>query len=183
MGNAVIVIGTYENRRLAEVDYEDIALNRELLRAEKVYAVALVERTPAGKVKIVNSLEPDTEHGTISGTIVGALVGFLFPPAIFVTAVAGLGVGRVAAHLWRGVSRKDLLELGTALDSGQGAVLVFGAHLPDAIEAVLPDATHIAHRETSHQHEDIEAMIAELRAEHEADAASAAGSPATTPAE
>jgi len=182
MGNAVIVIGTYENRRLAEVDYEDIARNRDLLRSEKVYAVALVERTDAGKVKIVNSLEPDTEHGAISGTIVGALIGFLFPPAIFVTAVAGLGVGRVAGHLWRGVSRKDLLELGTALDSGQGAVLVFGGQLPDAIEAVLPSATHIAHRETSHQHEDIEALIAQLREEHDHDAA-ASESAATTSTE
>ena len=168
MSNAVIVIGTYENRRLAEVDYEDIARNRDLLRAEKVYAVALVERTDGGKVKVVNSLEPDTEHGAISGTIVGALVGFLFPPAIFVTAVAGLGIGRVAGHLWHGISRKDLMELGTALDSGQGAVLVFGAKLPEAIESVLPSAGHIAHRETSHTHEDIETLIAELRAEHEA---------------
>jgi uncharacterized membrane protein len=176
VGNAVIVIGTYPNRRLAEVDYEDIARNRDLLRAEKVYAVALVERTDGGKIKVVNSLEPDTEHAAISGTVVGALVGFLFPAAILVTAAAGLGIGRVAGHLWRGISRKDLLELGTALDSGEGAVLVFGAQLPEAIEAVLPSASQIAHRETSHKHEDIEALIAELRTEHEAGQSSVAGS-------
>ena len=54
MTNPVVVIGTYDNRRVAEVDYEDIARNRELLRAEKVYAVALVERSDSGKVKIAS---------------------------------------------------------------------------------------------------------------------------------
>jgi uncharacterized membrane protein len=183
MSNAVIVIGTYENRRVAEVDYEDIARNRELLRAEKVYAVALVERSESGKVKIVNSLEPDTEHAAISGTVVGALVGFLVPPAIFVTTVAGLGIGRVMGHLWHGISRKDLLELGTALDSGQGAVLVFGAHLPESIESVLPSSRHIVHRETSHKHEDIEALIAQLRADHEAGRLSTPDETAPAPSE
>jgi len=61
-------------------------------------------------------------------------------------------------------------------------VLVFGGQLPDAIEAVLPSATHIAHRETSHQHEDIEALIAQLREEHDHDAA-ASESAATTSTE
>jgi len=173
MTNPVVVIGTYDNRRVAEVDYEDIARNRELLRAEKVYAVALVERSDSGKVKIVNSLEPDTEHGGISGVVIGGLLGLLYPPMIIVTAAAGLGVGRAAGHLWRGLSRKDLLELGTTLDSGQGAVLVLGAHLPDGIESVLPSATHIAHRQMSHKHADIEQLVAELRAEHEAAAAAA----------
>ena len=108
-------------------------------------------------------LEPDADKGGIAGTVIGGLLGLLYPPIILVTAAAGGGVARAAAHLWHGVSRKDIAELGTALDSGEGAVMVIAAKLPDDIDSVLPHASHVAHRTMTHKHEDIEALIAELR--------------------
>jgi uncharacterized membrane protein len=163
MAHPVIVVGTYDNRHRAELDYEHIAKNREELWNERIYAIALVERTSTGKVKVVNHLEPEADVGGIAGTVVGGLLGLLYPPIILITAAAGGGVARAAAHLWHGVSRKDIAELGALVDAGEGAVMVIAAKLPDDIDSVLPHATKTAHRDMSHKHEDIEELIAELR--------------------
>jgi len=163
MAHPVIVVGTYNNRHRAELDYEHIAKNREELWSERIYALALVERSSTGKAKVVNHLEPDADVGGIAGTVVGGLLGLIYPPIILVTAAAGGGAARAAAHLWHGVSRKDIAELGTALDAGEGAVMVIAAKLPEDVDSVLPHATNVAHRTMTHKHEDIEALIAELR--------------------
>ncbi|HUW16895.1 MAG TPA: DUF1269 domain-containing protein [Actinomycetes bacterium] len=176
MANPVIVVGTYDNRHRAEIDYENIAKNREELWHERIYALALVERTSAGKVKVVNHLEPDSDVGGIAGTVVGGLLGLFYPPIILVTAAAGGGAARAAAHLWHGVSRKDIAELGSALDAGEGGVLVLAARLPDDVTSVLPHATQVVHRTMSHKHADIEALITELG--ERSDAAAEPESPA-----
>jgi uncharacterized membrane protein len=182
MAHPVIVVGTYENRHRAELDYEHIAKNRDELWSERVYAIALVERTASGKAKVINHLEPDADVGSIAGTVVGGLLGLFYPPVILFTAAAGGGVARAAAHLWHGVSRKDVAELGELIDAGQGAVMVIARNLPDDVESVLPHATHTGHRTMTHKHEDIEALIAELRdtSEHPLEGADAASAePAT----
>ncbi|MGB2838595.1 MAG: hypothetical protein WBC76_02075, partial [Actinomycetes bacterium] len=89
MAHPVIVVGTYDNRHRAELDYEHIAKNREELWNERIYALALVERSSTGKAKVVNHLEPDADKGGIAGTVVGGLLGLLYPPIILVTAAAG----------------------------------------------------------------------------------------------
>ncbi len=172
MTHPVIVVGTYDNRHRAKLDYEHIAKNREELWNERIYAIALVERTAAGKAKVVNHLEPEADVGGIAGTVVGGLLGLLYPPIILITAAAGGGVARAAAHLWHGVSRKDIAELGALIDMGEGAVMVIASKLPEDIDSVLPQATASAHRTMTHKHEDIEALIAELR-EHVDEPASA----------
>jgi len=163
MSNPVIVVGTYDNRHRAELDYEHLAKNREEIWKERLYALAVVERTATGKVKVANHLEPDQDKGGIAGTVVGGLLGLFYPPLIVITAAAGGGVARAAAHLWHGVSRKDIAELGTAIDAGEGVVLVLAANLPDDVDSVLPHATHVVHRTMTHKHDDIEALIAELK--------------------
>ena len=99
----------------------------------------------------------------IAGTVVGGLLGLLYPPVILLTAAAGGGIARAAGHLWHGVSRKDIAELGALIDIGEGAVLVIAAKLPEDVDSVLPHATKTGHRDMSHKHEDIEALIVELR--------------------
>lgn len=163
MAHPVIVVGTYDNRHRAELDYEHIAKNREELLKERIYAIALVERTSTGKAKVVNHLEPDAEGGLIAGTVIGGLLGLIYPPIILITAAAGGGVARAAAHLWHGVSRKDIAELGALVDAGEGAIMVIATKFPEDVESVLPHATRTGHRTMTHKHEDIEALIAELR--------------------
>jgi uncharacterized membrane protein len=42
------------------------------------------------------------------------------------TALAGAAVGAAIGHLWRGLSRSDVKELGDLIDEGQAALLVVG---------------------------------------------------------
>lgn len=172
MSHPVIVVGSYDNRHRAEQDYEALTSHRGEVHGERAYAIALVERGEAGDAKVVNVFEPETEYGGIAGTVVGGLVGLLYPPLILVTAAAGLGIARTAAHLWHGVSRKDVAELGAALDAGEGAVLVLARNDPGDPASVLPHASSVLHRAMTHRHEDIEAIAAELREAHDAAAAS-----------
>ena len=86
----------------------------------------------------VNKDEMATRHGAWGGAAVGALVGILFPPAIIGTALAGAGVGGVGGHLWRGMSRSDVKELGDVIDDGQAALIVVG---DSKLEQALDKAT------------------------------------------
>jgi uncharacterized membrane protein len=74
----------------------------------------------------VHKTEKPTQHGAWTGIAVGAIAGILFPPSIIGGAIVGGAAGGVAGHLWRGMSRGDLKELGDALDEGQAAVIVVG---------------------------------------------------------
>ena len=79
-----------------------------------------------GKVH-ANKDEMATRHGAWGGIAAGALVGILFPPSIIGTAVVGGVVGGVSGHLWRGLSRSDVKELGEVIDEGEAALVVIGA--------------------------------------------------------
>ena len=57
---------------------------------------------------------------------VGAIVGALFPPAILGMAAAGGFAGGLLGHLWHGMSRGDVKDLGEALDAGTAAIVVVG---------------------------------------------------------
>ena len=168
MSHPVIIVGSYDNRHRAEQDYEALTSHRGEVHGQRAFAVALVERSEAGKAKVVNVFEPETEYGGIAGTVVGGLIGLLYPPLILVTAAAGLGIARTAAHLWHGVSRKDVAELGAALDAGEGAVLVLARGAPADTSTVLPLAASVVNRTMTHRHEDIEAIASVLKAAHDA---------------
>ena len=75
----------------------------------------------------------------------GAVVGILFPPSIIAGAAVGAAVGGVSGHLWRGMSRSDVKELGDMIDAGQAALLVVGqSTLEDALnKAGLKAEKHI----------------------------------------
>ena len=50
---------------------------------------------------------------------------------------SGAAIGGVGGHLWRGISRSDVKELGELIDAGEAALLVVGA---STIEAALDKA-------------------------------------------
>ena len=64
----------------------------------------------------------------------GALVGLLFPPAILGTALVGAAVGAAGGHLWKGMSRSDVRDLGELIDTGVVALVVVGTN---ALEQTL----------------------------------------------
>ncbi len=116
--------GTYSSEADARLDYDVL---RDL-HAEGIvgtYDAAIVTKDGDGKVH-VHKHEKPTQHAAWTGIAVGAVVGILFPPSVIGSA-AVLGVtGGVMGHLWKGMSRADVKELGEFIDEGEAAMVIVG---------------------------------------------------------
>jgi len=119
-----LYIGTYENEAAARADY-DVVEDLHAAGAVGTYDAAVVTKDESGKVH-VNKDEMATRHGGWGGAAAGAVIGNLFPPSIIGAALVGGAVGGIGGHLWRGMSRADVKELGDTIDSGQAALLIIG---------------------------------------------------------
>jgi uncharacterized membrane protein len=119
-----IYIGTYPSEAAAQADY-DVVKDLHAVGAVGTYDAAVVTKDASGKVH-ENKDEMATRHGAWGGAAVGALIGLLFPPAIIASAAVGAAVGGVSGHLWRGMSRADVKELGELIDDGQAALVIVG---------------------------------------------------------
>jgi uncharacterized membrane protein len=108
----------------AEADFEAV-LDLHDLGAIGTFDAAVIEKDDDGKVH-VHKTEKPTQHGAWTGIGVGALIGILFPPSIIGAAAVGGVVGGVTGHLWGGMSRGDLKDVGELLDVGQGGIVVIG---------------------------------------------------------
>jgi uncharacterized membrane protein len=152
-----IYVGTYPDETQARDDYQII---KDLHSAGAVgtYDAAVVTKDD-GKVH-VNKDEMATRHGAWGGAAVGAAIGILFPPAVIGTALVGAAVGGVGGHLWRGMSRADVKELGEVIDDGQAALVVVGeSRLEQALEkAALKAEKHVA-RELDVSPKDIDQAV------------------------
>ena len=139
-----IYIGTYPSEAAARDDYE-LVKGLHAAGAVGTYDASVVTKDFAGKVH-VNKDETATRHGAWGGAAVGAVVGILFPPAIIGTAIVGAAVGGVGGHLWRGMSRADVKELGEIIDDGQAALLIVGeSKVQQAVDkAALKAEKHVA---------------------------------------
>jgi uncharacterized membrane protein len=142
-GEMFLYIGTYTSEAGARADY-DIVKDLHAVDVVGTYDAAVVTKDSSGKVH-VNKDEMATRHGGWGGAAAGALVGILFPPSIIGTALVGGAIGAVSGHLWRGISRSDVKELGELLDEGEAALLVVGANtLEQALDrAGLKPAKHV----------------------------------------
>lgn len=118
-----IYVGTYRDEAQARDDYQ-VVKDLHSAGAVGTYDAAVVTKDD-GKVH-VNKDEMATRHGAWGGAAVGAAIGILFPPAVIGTAIAGAAVGGVGGHLWRGMSRSDVKELGEIIDDGQAALVIVG---------------------------------------------------------
>jgi uncharacterized membrane protein len=138
-----IYIGTYQNKDLAQFDYE---LVKDLHWEGTVgaYDAAVISKDDDGKVH-VNKDESATRHGAWGGVAVGAVVGILFPPSIIGAAAVGAAAGGVGGHLRKGLSRSDVKELGEFIDEGQACLLVIGeATIQDVVrDAPLKADKHV----------------------------------------
>ena len=141
-----LFIGTYPSEAAARADYDVV---KDLHAADVVgtYDAAVVTKDSSGKVH-VNMDEMATRHGGWGGAAAGAVVGMLFPPAILGSALVGGAVGAASGHLWRGLSRSDVKELGELIDAGQAALLVVGA---STLEQALDKATLNAEKQVAKQ--------------------------------
>jgi uncharacterized membrane protein len=141
-----LLVGAYSSVHDAKADYEVV----KALHAEKVvggFDAAVITKDDEGKVH-VNKDETATRKGAWGGAGVGALVGILFPPSLIASAAVGAAVGGFGGHLWKGMSRSDMKELGELLAEGEAALIVIGDwRLEERVEELLRHAERREARE------------------------------------
>jgi len=130
-----LYVATYDSEFDAERDFDAVF---DLYDAGLIgtYDAALITKSD-GKVH-VHKKEKPTQHGAWTGIGVGAVLGLLFPPSIIGAAAVGGLAGGVTGHLWKGLSRGDLKDLGETLDEGEAAVIVIGkSRIEEQLEKAL----------------------------------------------
>lgn len=153
----------YDRTEDAEVDYEAV-FDLHAAGAIGTFDAAVIEKQD-GKVH-VHKTEKPTQHGAWTGIAVGAIAGILFPPSILAGAIVGGAGGGVIGHLWRGMSRSDLKDLGEGLDEGDAALVVVGeSKLDELLEKATRGARKVIEKEID---ADAEQLKRELREAEEA---------------
>ncbi len=119
-----IFVAVYGDEDDAQADYDVV---KELYAAGAIgnFDAAVIRKDDNGKVH-VNKDETATRKGAWGGAAVGAVVGIIFPPSILASAGVGALAGGLGGHFLKGMSRKDVKELGEFLDEGEVALLVVG---------------------------------------------------------
>jgi len=153
-----LYLGVYADETSAQADY-DVVKALHIVDAVGSFDAAVVTKDTDGKVHVAKD-ETATRAGGWAGAGVGALVGILFPPAIIGAAVVGGAVGGIGGHLWKGMSRSDVKELGELIDSGEAALVVIGdLTISEAIEKAELHAVRETKREVNASFKDLEKEI------------------------
>ena len=141
-----VFIGSYGSVDDALMDYaavKDLYHNGVI----DTYDAAVVEKDADGNVH-VHKHEKPTQKGAWTGIAVGAVVGVLFPPSIIASAAVGGVAGGLIGHVWHGMSRGDMKDLGEYLDAGTAALVVVGK---SSLEEKIAKATAKAQKKTEKQ--------------------------------
>ncbi len=158
-----VYIATYGSVDDAWLDYNAV---QELYSRGVIgtYDAAVVQKDPDGKVH-VHKHEKPTQQGAWTGIAVGAVAGILFPPSIIAGAAVGGIVGGVIGHLWHGMSRSDMKDLGETLDSGTAALVVIGkSKLSEKIAQATAHAQKTIEKELNVDAKDFEKELASASA-------------------
>ena len=169
-----VIAAAYDDTDAAVADYEAVkALYREV-RTSHDFDAAVVAKDEDGKVRIVKKHEQPTRHGAAAGLGWGlavVVVATLFPPVgIGIVAAGGTGaaIGGVAGHVSGGMSRRDLKDLGEALDTGQaGLIAVYETNLADQIVANIKAANRLIYAATDFAADQLAADLAQADADME----------------
>ena len=149
-----LFVGTYRSVADAKAD-DDIV--HQLYRDKVIgtYDAAVISKDAEGKVHI-NRTEKPTQHGAEIGAGIGAaatlVAGLFFPPVVLVNvaanALGGAGVGALVGHLRKGMSHRDLRELGDALQESEAALIVVGeSRLEEALKKAAMKATKMVEKQ------------------------------------
>jgi uncharacterized membrane protein len=158
-----LYLATYDSEDAAREDYNVL---KELHATGVVgtYDAAVVTKDAEGKVH-VDKHEKPTQHGAWTGAGVGAVLGILFPPSILGSAVVAGAAGGLIGHLWGGMSRSDVKELGELLDAGEAALLVIGRdQLQETLDRELKRANKRINKEIAADAKSFEKELEETKA-------------------
>jgi uncharacterized membrane protein len=134
----------YNNIPDAESDY-DAVFDLHAAKAIGTFDAAVIEKK--GDEVHVHKREKPTRHGAWTGIGIGA-VGILFPPSIIGSAIVAGAAGGVVGHLWKGMSRGDLKDLGEPLDEGNAALIVMGeSRIDEQIDKAVTRAQKVLQKE------------------------------------
>ncbi len=117
--------GVYDDAADAEYDYMAVkALHSASIIGS--YDSVIVHKDLDGRLKVTKTEQP-TQHGGWVGLAAGAAVAVAAPVAMpALVAAGGAGVGAWIGHVARGMSRRDVRELGKTLEDGTTALVVIG---------------------------------------------------------
>jgi uncharacterized membrane protein len=167
-----VFVGVYPSQEAAHADYEALR-NAHAAGLVGTYDAADVFKDANGKVH-VHKHEKPTQHGAWTGAAVGAVVGILFPPSIIGAGVVGAGAGGLIGHLWRGMSRSDVRELGETLDAREAALIVVGrSRVLEQAEKLLSGAERVLEKELTADTAQVEQELRKAEQHGEAYAPSA----------
>jgi uncharacterized membrane protein len=159
-----IYVGTYPSKAAAEADY-DVVKDLHAVDAVGTYDAAVVTKDDAGKIH-ENKDEMATRHGAWGGAAVGALIGCLFPPAFIAATATGAAIGGVSGHMWRGMSRADVKQLGDLIDDGQAALVIVGeSTVAEAVDKAGLKAEKQVAKELNVKSKDIDKAVQEAATE------------------
>ncbi|QSB15373.1 DUF1269 domain-containing protein [Natronosporangium hydrolyticum] len=155
-----LYLGVYDDPAVAEEAYEAVKQLHQEGIIGSYDAAEVIRHDHSVKV---HKREKPTQHGAWTGLVAGGVIGLLFPPALIggaALAAGGAVAGGVIGHLWRGLSRSDLKELGEELDQGQAALIVVAK---DRIDEQIDKAYRRARRSARKQlHVDLDQMQREV---------------------
>jgi uncharacterized membrane protein len=155
-----IYVGTYPDEASAQADYE-VVIALHVDGAVGGFDAAVVTKDSDGKIHVAKD-ETSTRAGAWGGIAVGAVLGILFPPSLLGAAAVGGVAGGVGGHLWKGMSRSDVKQLGDVIDVDQAALVVVGdVTISDAIEKAQLKAVKSIHKEVNASVKDVEKQIKE----------------------
>jgi uncharacterized membrane protein len=147
----------YDDIAAAEADY-DAVFDLHAAGAVGTFDAAVIEKEDA-EVRVRKTEKP-TQHGAWTGIAVGAVAGILFPPSIIGSAIVGGTAGGVIGHLWRGMSRGDLKDLGEGLDEGTATVIVIGeSRIDEQIEKATKRARKLLQKQIDADAEELKRQI------------------------
>jgi uncharacterized membrane protein len=160
-----LYVAAYSSVDDAKAD-EDVV--KQLYRDKLVgtYDAAVISKDGEGKVHI-NRTEKPTEHGAEIGAAAGIVAGILLPPFLLVDAAIGAVAGGLIGHFRKGMSHKDLKEVGDLLNDSDAALIVVGeSRLEEALNKELKRATKQVEKQltvdTKEFNKDLDAAMKEL---------------------
>jgi uncharacterized membrane protein len=160
----IVYLGVYGSVDDARADFADF---KEAYKEGFIglYDAGIVEKRDDGKVHL-DKWEKPTQVGVLAGATVGVLVGILFPPALIGEAVVIGAAGGLIGHFWKGMSRKDVKELGEELDAGEAALIFVGeSKIEEETAKILKRAKKQVARELGIKTGDLDALLEEASQE------------------